>query len=225
MPPIEFDYLPFDQPVNLRLMAERLNINYEDFKDLNPKFKGEIAPLDIGGKPLSIRIPPGMREAALIAAKESSVASVAFIPDQNELQIYKVRRGDTLSTLARRFRTTTAYIREINDFARKKKLRAGQRIFVPDRTPLQQKRPVVQAKDGQRYYIVQPGDSLSSIADKYKVTVADLKKINKFSKKTVLKTGARIQLPENAIVEPTQKDSQSSTKRALRSNKKLAKRN
>ena len=46
MPPIEFDYLTFEQPVNMRLMAERMNVNYEDFKDLNPKFKGEIAPMD-----------------------------------------------------------------------------------------------------------------------------------------------------------------------------------
>lgn len=222
MPPIEFDFLSFDQPVNMRLMAERMNINYEDFKDLNPKYKGEIAPLDKGS--LSLRIPPGTREAAVIAAKESAVASAEFIPDQNELQVYKVKRGDTLSTLARKFRTSSAYIREINDFPRKRKLRAGQRIFVPDRTPLQEKRPVVVAKDGGRYYIVKSGDSLSSIAEKYKVTVEDLKKINKFNRKTVLKSGSRIQLPENAVVEPEKKDSQSSTLRKV-IKKKIARSN
>lgn len=225
MPPIEFDYLTFDQPVNMRLMAERMNVNYEDFKDLNPKFKGEIAPMDPGNKPVSIRIPPGMREAALVAAKESSVASVEFIPDQNELQVYKVKKGDTFGSLARRFRTSTAYLREINDFARKKKLRAGQRIFVPDRTPLQQKRTVVQAKDGQRFYIVQPGDSLSSIAEKYKVTIADLKKINNFTKNTILKTGARIQLPENAVIENEKKEAQTSSKRAAKMKRRVAKAN
>lgn len=223
MPPIEFDFLSFDQPVNMRLMAERMNINYEDFKDLNPKYKGEIAPLDNGA--LSLRIPPGTREAAVLAAKESIVASAEFIPDQNELQVYKVKKGDTFSTLARKFRTSSAYLREINDFARKKKLRAGQRIFVPDRTPLQEKRPVVAAKDGSRYYIVKAGDSLSSIAEKYKVTVEDLKKINKFNRKTVLKSGTRIQLPENAVVEPEKKDSQSSTLRNKVMKKRIAKNN
>ena len=223
MPPIEFDFLSFDQPVNMRLMAERMNINYEDFKDLNPKFKGEIAPLDKNGA-LSLRIPPGTRDAAVLAAKESTVASAEFIPDQNELQVYKVKGGDTFSTLARKFKTSSAYIREINDFPRKRKLRAGQRIFVPDRTPLQEKRPVVVAKDGGRYYIVKSGDSLSSIAEKYKVTVADLKKINKFNRRTVLKSGARIQLPENAVVEPEKKDSQSSTLRKVMK-KRVAKNN
>ena len=224
MPPIEFDFLSFDQPVNMRLMAERMNINYEDFKDLNPKYKGEIAPLDNGA--LSLRIPPGTREAAMLAAKESSVATAEFIPDQNELQVYKVKKGDTFSTLARKFKTSSAYIREINDFARKRKLKAGQRIFVPDRTPLQEKRPVVLAKVGGRYYIVQSGDSLSSIAEKYKVTVEDLKKINKFNRKTVLKSGTRIQLPENAVIEPpVKKDSQSSTLRHKVLKKRIARNN
>ena len=223
MPPIEFDYLTFEQPVNMRLMAERMNVNYEDFKDLNPKYKGEIAPLDNGS--LSLRIPPGSREAAIIAAKESMVASVEFIPDQNELQVYKVKHGDTFSTLARRFRTSSAYIREINDFPRKRKLRAGQRIFVPDRTPLQEKRPVVMAKDGTRFHIVQPGDSFSSIAEKYKITVADLKKINKFNRKSILKSGTRIMLPENAVVEPEKKNSQSSTLRGRLPKRRVARSN
>src|SRR5690606_22915050 len=38
LPPIEFDHITVSQPVNLRMMAEKLNLNYEDFKALNPKF-------------------------------------------------------------------------------------------------------------------------------------------------------------------------------------------
>ena len=79
MTPIEFDHMSFEQPVNLRLMAEKMNINYEDFKDLNPKYKGEVAPLD--GTRLSLRIPPGSSEIALLAAQQSVATVVDYVPD------------------------------------------------------------------------------------------------------------------------------------------------
>ncbi len=201
MTPIEFDYLSFDQPVNLKLMAEKMNINYEDFKDLNPKYKGEIAPLDNGK--LNLRIPPGTLQAGLEAAKISIASVVDFVPDQNEFETHKVKRGETLSTIARKYRTNIAYLREINDLTRKKKLRIGQKILVPDRTSVvKNKKSKTETKDIVKgaFYIVQPGDSLASIAEKYKVSVLDLKKTNKLSRKSKLRAGRRLVLPESASV-------------------------
>lgn len=192
MSPIEFDHINLEQPVNLRLMAEKMNINYEDFKALNPKFKGEVAPLD-DDKTLGLRIPPGSFEIAQSSAKESVADKVEYVADQQETQIYKVRRGDTFSGIARRYRTTIAYLRDINDFTRKKKLRVGQRIYVPDRTPLREKRPELTSK---RYHIVQKGDNIASIAKKYGVSVSTLRRLNKLKSKSKLKLGARILLPE-----------------------------
>lgn len=194
MPPIEFDQVTVEQPVNLRVMAEKMNFNYEDFKALNPKYKGEIAPLGFENK-LELRIPPGSFEAAMLAAKDSGVDSIAYVPDEKEIQLYKVRRGDTLSTIARRYRTNIAYLRDINDFPRKKKLRIGQRIYVPDRTPLKEKRPELVAK---KFHIVQKGDNVASIAKRYKTSVAILRKLNKkLQSKSSLKVGMRIILPDH----------------------------
>lgn len=149
MPPIEFDRITTDTAVNLRVMAEKMNINYEDFKALNPKYKGEIAPLEADNT-LSLRIPPGTYDVALAAAKDSVPEQIEFIADQDELQNYKVKRGDTFSTIARKYRTTVAYLRDINDYPRKKKLKVGRRILVPDRTPLVEKRPEILAKTGKK---------------------------------------------------------------------------
>lgn len=211
MPPIEFDHVTLNQPVNMRLMAEKMNINYEDFKALNPKFKGEIAPLD-SENILGLRIPPGSFEIAMNAAKESFTDKVEYIADQEEIQPYRIRKGDTFSSLARRYKTTVAYLRDINDFARKKQLRVGQKIFVPDRTPLKEKRPELVAG---RFYIVQPGDSLASIAVKYKVSVGDLTKANKLSRKSKIKSGVKLVLPDSAVIEENKpiKNSTSQTKK------------
>ena len=206
MTPIEFDHMSFEQPVNLRLMAEKMNINYEDFKDLNPKYKGEVAPLD--GTRLSLRIPPGSSEIALLAAQQSVATVVDYVPDQNETQVYRVKSGDNLGSIARRYRTTVAYLREINELPRKKVLRIGQRVFVPDRTPLKdrqkksasasskkssQKR---QEQDSKKHYVVKKGDSLFSIAQKFNLSISDLSKANKLQRKTVLRSGLRLVIPQ-----------------------------
>ena len=205
MPPIEFDHMTFDLPINLRLMADKLNVNYEDFKDLNPKFKGEIAPTNEGK--VSLRIPPGTFQVAQQAATESVASVVDYVPDQKDFQTYKVKRGDNLATVARKFRTNIAYLREINDFPRKKKLKVGQNIFVPDRTPLVIKRPEMTKG---RFYTVQPGDSLASIAQKYKIRVAELTKINKLGRRAKIRSGTRLVLPVNATLDSEKVESKTS---------------
>ena len=202
MTPIEFDHLTLKEPVNLRLMAEKMNFNYEDFKDLNPKFKGEVAPLDTDNT-LSIRIPVGTMEVATLAAQNSVASIVDFVPDQVETQYYKVRRGDNLGSIARKYRTTVAYLRELNEFSRKKTIRVGQKIVVPDRTPLQERKSTKEKKkssskvtSSSKFYVVKKGDSLASIADRYNLSVKDLSKHNNIAKKSKLRAGVRLSIPK-----------------------------
>lgn len=201
MTPIEFDHVTLKEPVNLRIMAEKMNFNYEDFKDLNPKFKGEIAPLDTDNT-LSLRIPAGTMEVATLAAQNSVASLVDFVPDQVETQHYKVRRGDNLGAIARKYRTTVAYLRELNDFSRKKTIRVGQKIIVPDRTPLIERKSTKEKKKtssksvtSSKFYVVKRGDSLASIADRYNLSVIELSKANNIKRKSKLRAGVRLSIP------------------------------
>ncbi len=202
MTPIEFDHVTLKEPVNLRIMAEKMNFNYEDFKDLNPKFKGEIAPLDLADNTLSLRIPAGTMEVATLAAQNSVASLVDFVPDQVETQHYKVRRGDNLGAIARKYRTTVAYLRELNDFSRKKTIRVGQKIIVPDRTPLIERKSTKEKKKtssksvtSSKFYVVKRGDSLASIADRYNLSVIELSKANNIKRKSKLRAGVRLSIP------------------------------
>lgn len=210
LPPIEFDHIVLKQPVNLRAMAEKLNLNYEDFKALNPRFKGEVATLR--GTELTVRIPPGTSELAMVAANESIVENVRFIADSGDTQVYRIRHGDTLNAVARRYRTTVAYLRDLNDLPRRKALRVGMKIYVPDRTPLKDRGTTSRSaaknnkssqlaaasaelnSDG-RYYIVQSGDSLFTIARKYSTSVSELQRINSIKRGRILKVGMKLRVP------------------------------
>ena len=207
LPPIEFDSIALNKAVNLRVMADKMNYNYEDFKALNPKFKGEIAPLT--NNMLDIRIPVGQKDIAITAANESTVEKVEYIADTGDVQNYRIKRGDNLNTVARRFRTSVAYLRDLNDIPKGKKLKVGMMLAVPDRTPVSQRSAktnvsatpkgesavVGVAEGSSRYYIVQSGDSLFTIAKRYSTTVDHLKRINNIQRGRTLKIGLKLKLP------------------------------
>lgn len=227
-PAIEFEMIRVANNVNLRQMAGLMNMEYSDLKMLNPKFKGEVAPLR--GSSLELRVPLGQTQVGLAAAQKSLVDRVSFVADAGETKTYRVRAGDSLYTIARRFRTTVAWLRDTNDLRAGRPLRVGQRLQVPERggssttrnlprpSSTQVKQPVAQedrtlAKNNPevetakgKFYIVQKGDTLSSIAEEYDSTVGELRRMNRLSRGAVLKVGARLKVPkddEGIPAEPT----------------------
>jgi membrane-bound lytic murein transglycosylase D len=127
--PIEFEAVNLENPVNIRKMADKMNIDYPELKRLNPKYRGEVAPLEDGK--IVMRVPLTMTELAKNASKEASINDVVFVADRGETDIYKVRPGDTLNRIARRFKTNVGMIKDLNELKRGARLQPGRTIFVP----------------------------------------------------------------------------------------------
>ncbi|MEE2629215.1 MAG: LysM peptidoglycan-binding domain-containing protein, partial [Candidatus Latescibacterota bacterium] len=85
---------------------------------------------------------------------------------------YRVRSGDTLSGIAQRFSTSTAKLRRSNALSNNH-LIVGQKLILRD-TPLASPSTNPQSSP----YTVRRGDTLSRIAQRYKVRLADLRKWN-----------------------------------------------
>jgi membrane-bound lytic murein transglycosylase D len=218
LPPVEFEHVQISKPTNLRQMAERMNMDYDDLKQLNPRFKGEIATLK--NDKLELRIPIGQAQIALAAADQSSVAKVEYIADAGETQMYKIRRGDSLYTIAHKYHTTVAWLRDTNDMSKGRKLRIGHRLMVPDHngrksTVVRYKAKVDKVeKNNQQdsdsavknqevvttkgvYYVVQAGDNLSGIADDYNSSVQELRRMNHLSRRALLRVGMKLRVPKD----------------------------
>ncbi len=218
--PIEFDHITVNRPVNLKQMAAKMGMDYDDLKQLNPKFKGEIAPLKATA--LELRVPIGQTQQALVAAQGSFVDRVQYIADAGETDTYKVRPGDSLSTIAKKYRTTIAWLRDTNDLQKGRKLRVGQRISVPERggkksttvkyvAKAEKPEPAaVEKESGEKaaanpeivtkkgiFYVVQPGDTLSAIADDYNSSIEELRRMNKMSRGSVLRAGMKLRVPKD----------------------------
>ena len=88
------------------------------------------------------------------------------------LVLHKVGAGESLSVIARKYRTSISEILAENEL-KDQKIKIDQVIKVPYIT-----KPVKQMAAGQKTHSVASGDNLSKIAQKYKVSLADLRKWN-----------------------------------------------
>jgi spore germination protein len=111
------------------------------------------------------------------------------------MQIHVIRRNESLTSIARAYHTTVNDIIEANELPNPNDLVVGQSIVIP----------II-----GRFYFVQPGDSLFSIARKVGVPYQELANINRINVNQPLNVGFRLYIPQgrkrnaefNAYVEP-----------------------
>lgn len=91
---------------------------------------------------------------------------------KQEYQTIIVKRGDTLSEIARRYNTSYQYLAKINDIKNPNLIRVGERLKVPafDNDRIHD--------TSHKLHIVKRGDTLSKIAREYETTIKDLVELN-----------------------------------------------
>ena len=214
--PLAWADVDVDRSIDLRKLAAAIGVDPDDLRDLNPSYKRGVA-FDKGGK-LRLRVPVEMKEKALAAAAGASASnprSYASVGD-DEVSVYRIRRGDTLSSIARKFGTSSSKIRRLN--RGRVRLIAGMRLKVPGdavggagmeelapsapkkkiRAPgrgLAQARPLSRLR-GQKVHIVRRGDTLIQIARRYRVSLTDLAVRNDLRRRAKIATGTRLEIPE-----------------------------
>ena len=99
-------------------------------------------------------------------------------PTESTTESYVVKRGDTLSQIALNYKTTVKALKEMNNL-KSDLILVGQKLqvgVVQQATPKPEVKP--DSKPTTQTYIVKSGDTLSHIAQNYKMTVSELKRIN-----------------------------------------------
>ena len=112
--------------------------------------------------------------------------------------------GETLTSIAKKYRVTATSIAAANDLERGASLEAGEKLIIPATKPLEEtKRRLVR-------YRVRRGDTLGGIADQFSVTSEDVRKwnglkSNKVSRGMVLRIYTVGGAPETRPVHHTSK--------------------
>lgn len=116
---------------------------------------------------------------------ERQTASSSRSAGSSSSGTYKVRPGDTLWGIARKNSVTVPALASANGLGPKSQIIAGQRLTIPGGT--------APASDASRMsYQVRRGDTLSEIAERFNVSVAQLRSWNRIGSAKSLKAGQRI---------------------------------
>jgi len=105
----------------------------------------------------------------LKVGKTLKVASTEEEMIPEDYLIYKVKSGDSLWKIANQYGTTVDTLKSINNIS-SNTLTINQQIFIPKTTE--------SGVESEKTYTVVSGDTLSEIADKYDITVSQLKEAN-----------------------------------------------
>jgi LysM repeat protein len=110
------------------------------------------------------------------------------------LQSYRVRSGDTLTGIAQSVGWSVAALARANGLSVTHRLLIGEKLRVPVRTA-----PSAPQASSTQSYTVGAGDSLSSIALRYGVSLGELADLNHMGIDDVLLVGRTLALPANTI--------------------------
>jgi membrane-bound lytic murein transglycosylase D len=196
-PAVEFEEISVSHPVRLSSLAKELGIEEQELISLNPELRQNSTP---DGEYI-LRVPQGFGEKASLAFNSLP----RWIPPEETYIIHYVQRGETLSEIANRYRTSVSAIARLNGLNHVHLINKGQRLKIPAggrasfSSPLQDL-----VKEGENLvYIVKPGDSLYQIASTFGTTPEKIKENNNL-KEDILNSGQRLVIrsgkPEDAII-------------------------
>ncbi len=199
----EFSYFETDtirvkQMITLDQVSEYMNIDIEELQFLNPSYKLDIIPY-IKDEDYVLRLP--LDKVGPFVANENQIYTLAKaefdkrekpLPkyfEANDRIRYRVRSGDYLGKIARRYGVRVSQIKKWNGL-RSNNLRIGQRLTIYPRRPVASKPRKTTTKkaltkvaaNSSEVYTVKTGDTLWSISQKFKgVSVENLKNWNDIS--------------------------------------------
>jgi membrane-bound lytic murein transglycosylase D len=172
LPPVSFERVAVERHVKLDDLDAALGLDKGTLSALNPALRRKVTP----DKSYELKVPPGA--APVFETKLAELP--AYVPPKDTYTVHRVRNGETLSTIARRYGSSVNSIVRANNLRSRNRIRAGQRLKIP-RRGYKAPSPAVAVATGpaaSKSYSVRRGDSLWKLASRYGTTVDRIKRDN-----------------------------------------------
>jgi membrane-bound lytic murein transglycosylase D len=188
----QLDTMCLKKGVHMETIADLITIDLEDVQALNPIYKQSYIPYTIEGECISL---PLKKIGELVALEDSlynlefkryssgtmekpSSASTNKKPETSPSYSYhKVLSGENLSAIASRYGTTVEKIKQINGLT-SNKIVVGQRLKVKPSGSSSTVGSDSQTSSSRKYYTVKSGDTFGRIAQRNKMSISQLKRLN-----------------------------------------------
>lgn len=160
--PVVSDTVTTDYAISLPLVADLTNSSVQQLVALNPALLRLTTPRDI---PYDLHLPAGTKQTYLDRVKE--------IPEESRAswRFHVVKQGETLDQIAFAMHARPTQVATVNELSDAKPLEAGDELVIP----------VATSTGKQQRYKTRRGDTLVTVADRFGVSVEDLRSWNHLS--------------------------------------------
>ena len=182
--PVVSDTVAVDYAIDLRLVADVTNSSLPEIVALNPSLLRMTTPRDVS---FDLHIPVGTQDVFAERIKE--------IPEdkRSSWRFHVVRAGETVDGIAVMLHARASDIATTNELALADGVDAGDELVVPVASAA--------AGAGPQRYGVRRGDTLITVADRFGVSVEELRRWNHLSS-NVVKPGSSLAVAEPVKLAP-----------------------
>jgi len=192
--PLAYELVTVPDALDLKILAEWSGVTVDQLRAMNPDLRRTTTP----NRDHALKVPFG---TAVTIERELASAQSLFV----KLNFHTVKKGETLATIARRYKLSVAELRRANELSSRAGVRANQQLMIPQRSTTglpsaparlatAAPRPAAPAGgSAPSIYRVQRGDTLFSIARRFETTVAAIKQLNRL-RSDAINVGDRLTL-------------------------------
>ncbi len=179
-PPVLTDTVTIDYSIDLRLVSDLVGAPVDEIEALNPSLLRMVTPPDAS---FDLHLPAGT--ATLFDQR------VAVIPEarRNSWRYHPVAAGDTLASVAQEYHVPVGDLAAANQLDNDESVASLQALVVP--VP-----PAAEPLARTRLYTARRGDTLVTIADRFGVSLSELRRWNGISAGIRVTPGSRLHVAE-----------------------------
>jgi membrane-bound lytic murein transglycosylase D len=239
------DTVQIKRKLTFKQISELLDVSVAELQFFNPSYKRDVVP-HITGTDHYIRLP--LDKIALFTSNEDKIYAYANYEESlrekpfenrnsaiasstdSSLKYHKVRRGESLGSISRRYGVSIAELKRWNKlksnsvalgrnlkvFTQEKTISAPEAQVASVKKDTTSSKEIIASANGKNYkeekvvtfkdvtktHKVKKGENLGAIANKYDVTVSELKKWNKLKSNNIM-LGANLKIVKNERVVTT----------------------
>jgi len=201
---LSYEVAEINRCMRLQDIAQKLETSEETLYILNAELRHRMTP----DRPYKLKVPiekaePLLKMVAEIPQVDRPRASFQAV--RGVVIKHKVRQGETLDSIAQKYKTSVGAIRSANHLS-KQRLVAGQKLNVPLRSSKASGPAEKATQSGKAIrHQVQKGDTLASLSRKFHISVAEIRKINHLEN-DFLRIGQTLRLAKENEVETQGKE-------------------
>ena len=224
--PIAFETCKVNKIMNFKDIAEKIEVSEEVLNLLNPELRHKMTP----DREYNLRLPEeSLNKFSLVYndIPQAERSRFVFAETQTrrgskEFVKHRVRRGETVYSIAKKYHVSVSSIRSHNRLSSKKKLVQGRRLTIPvkigknyaEKFNSKKKDNAKKIASSGRYK-VKKGETMSMIARRFSVSSAQIKELNNLGTDKI-NAGQTLKLPSNksdADIEENDQDVKKSVKK------------